>query len=227
MVRVVTLADTHDAHNYFDVPDGDIFIHAGSWTRLGGIVKIAEIFEWIESLPHKHKIIVAGSRDFEMDPKTIVYRDINMKGLLDTMTSSNVHYLHHSSITLEIDGKPWCIFDSPFTPRYQAWAFQDKQDSDLWHAMPPHVDIVVTHGPPQGILDRTWRRGTLHHGGSPALLSHIKQRGPRLHIFGHLHEDAGKVVEEDGTWFINAATGFAKSTDRALRAIVCDMEYTC
>lgn len=80
MVRVVTLADTHDAHEYYDVPDGDIFIHAGSWTRIGGITKIAEFLEWIDSLPHAHKIIVAGSRDLEMDPKTQIHKDLNMKG---------------------------------------------------------------------------------------------------------------------------------------------------
>ena len=68
----------------------------------------------------------------------------------------------------------------------------------------------LTHGPPHTILDRNTH---FAHHGCPTLLAHISGRiRPRLHVFGHIHEDHGVVVRswEDGgegeeTIFVNAA----------------------
>lgn len=48
-VRIVCMSDTHSMtpHIKFDVPHGDIFIHAGDFTRCGRQEEVTEFNEWI------------------------------------------------------------------------------------------------------------------------------------------------------------------------------------
>lgn len=67
--RVVCMSDTHSLTNYmkFDIPDGDIFIHAGDFTKCGGLDEVIEFNQWIGTLPHKHKIVIAGNHELSFD----------------------------------------------------------------------------------------------------------------------------------------------------------------
>jgi Icc-related predicted phosphoesterase len=49
--------------------------------------------------------------------------------------------------------------------------------------------ILVTHGPPKGILDITYQG---RHAGSKALAAMLARRPVWLHLFGHIHESFGK-----------------------------------
>ena len=62
-------------------------------------------------------------------------------------------------------------------------------------------DILVTHAPPGGILDGP------NGYGIPALASALFYQEHKVthHLFGHAHEDGGKVVTEGGITFSNAA----------------------
>lgn len=51
-----------------------------------------------------------------------------------------------------------------------------------------NIDVVITHGPPEGILDRTEDR---LRAGCPNLFTAVWQARPRLHCFGHIHEGWG------------------------------------
>lgn len=48
-VRIVCMSDTHNLTRYikFDIPDGDIFIHAGDFTKRGRVEEIQEFNNWI------------------------------------------------------------------------------------------------------------------------------------------------------------------------------------
>lgn len=48
-VRIVCMSDTHSLTPYikFDIPDGDIFIHAGDFTKCGRQVEVVEFNTWI------------------------------------------------------------------------------------------------------------------------------------------------------------------------------------
>jgi Icc-related predicted phosphoesterase len=67
--------------------------------------------------------------------------------------------------------------------------------------MPEKIDILITHGPPFGILDETHKE---NHAGSKGLWESVKKIKPRLHIFGHIHEGHG-IRHQDGTIFMNVA----------------------
>lgn len=85
------------------------------------------------------------------------------------------------------------VYASPYTPSKSNWGF--KYHPDQGHnSDTPRVDLVMTHGPPRGVLDRT---DSKERAGCPQLLSAIARARPRLHCFGHIYEGWGaKLV----TW---------------------------
>lgn len=52
----------------------------------------------------------------------------------------------------------------------------------------PAIDIMLTHGPPKGILDET---NLGEQVGCDHLLRAVTRCKPRLHCFGHIHEGWG------------------------------------
>jgi Icc-related predicted phosphoesterase len=66
--------------------------------------------------------------------------------------------------------------------------------------IPLKTDVLITHGPPMGILDVV--RGD--HVGCADLAARIAVVRPRVRLFGHIHEGSG-VVEKDGITYINAS----------------------
>lgn len=59
------------------------------------------------------------------------------------------------------------------------------------------VDVIMTHGPPMGILDEVYNGG---HVGCEHLLRAARRCKPRMHCFGHIHEGWGaqKIQWKEG-----------------------------
>lgn len=55
--------------NYRTIPEGDILIHAGDFTRCGHLQEVRDFNNWLGSLPHKHKIVIAGNHELTFDQK--------------------------------------------------------------------------------------------------------------------------------------------------------------
>ena len=72
-----------------------------------------------------------------------------------------------------------------------------------WARIPEGLDILVTHGPPLGILDQA--PGSERHEGCPELMQAVLQAKPRLHVFGHIHAGFGTLRTPE-TIFVNAAS---------------------
>ena len=97
------------------------------------------------------------------------------------------------------------IWGSPYAPKFGIWAFElinKEKSKEHWKQIPDDADIVMTHGPPEGILDTD---ASGDSNGDANLLKEVKDRvQPQYHLFGHVHESNG--VEKIGdTVFINAA----------------------
>ena len=86
------------------------------------------------------------------------------------------------------------FYGSPWTPSCgSGWAYNVPREelSAKWDMIPADTDILLTHGPPLGIMDTTF---TKEKAGSESLLHTVVERvRPRFHIFGHIHE--GEEVE--------------------------------
>lgn len=48
-LRIVCMSDTHSLIPYikFDIPAGDVFIHAGDFTKCGSLQEVIEFNNWI------------------------------------------------------------------------------------------------------------------------------------------------------------------------------------
>lgn len=197
-MKIVCISDTHNCNGEFDVPDGDLLIHAGDFTNNGSIVEVAAFMRWFGELPHRHKVLIAGNHDrlFEREPS-----------LARSMVPDGTIYLQDSSA--EIEGLK--IYGSPWQPRFFDWAFNLMRGPELaakWAKIPDDIDILITHGPPHGILDEVPRQWGIENTGCEELrkrVDEISANGKlKLHLFGHIHCGHG-VLQRNGTTFINAS----------------------
>ena len=66
----------------------------------------------------------------------------------------------------------------------------------IYDQIPPSTEILLTHTPPYQTLDKT-RRGT--PAGCRQLAMKVDNlKSCRLHVFGHIHEAHGVLVQPDG-----------------------------
>ena len=191
-MKVVIASDTHFAlmKKIIDLPKGDILIMAGDLDIYNS--QHYDIFcQWMRQLPHKYKIIIPGNHDlFWRDAKKGVAVDCGDFSLL-------VH------CGMEIEGLK--VFGSPYTPWFGNWAFMYRRYHNLWDDIPSDTDVLITHGPPFGILDEV-RSGTSigEKAGDHHLRRRVLEIKPRIHCFGHIHGGSG-VMDLEGTKFINAS----------------------
>lgn len=194
-MRIVVLSDTHGLHGLISaIPDGDVLIHAGDLVGRGALTEVAEFFAWYGSLPHAHKIVIAGNHDwgFERQPT-----------LAEGLVPTGVRYLRDSGVT--IDGvKFW---GSPWQPWFYNWAFNLLRGPEIaakWALIPDDTNVLITHGPPRGILDLTNGYPAEHVGCDDLLarIDHLSQL--RLHAFGHIHEGYGQE-QHGAVRYVNAS----------------------
>lgn len=205
MQRVVAISDTHNLHEHLDkedgVPDGDILIHAGDFTNHGTPDEVRAFVEWFARKPHRHKILVAGNHERCLDFRSSIYDSVVYE-----MVRAHPGFTYLENSTVVVNGLT--VYGSPCTPTGKAFCLEfDLEKDAVYSLIPPRVDILVTHTPPYGMLDKgSWEP----HIGCDVLMVHIKDRlvparRLRAHVFGHCHESPGMVLA-DGVKFINAST---------------------
>ena len=178
MPRIVAMADTHNRHSALVVPDGDVLIHAGDLTARGSLPELEAVADWLRAQPHAHKVVVGGNHDFALQRNPEVAR-----ALFHGLT-----FLEDSEVTLA----GLRLWGSPWQPWFYDWAFNLKRGPELdakWKLIPEGIDVLVTHGPPLGFGDKC---DDGERVGCEDLLRHLSRVKPRLHLFGHIHEDRGQ-----------------------------------
>lgn len=189
--KIIAFSDTHNLHELIKVPECDILIHAGDATGQGAMNELIPFLNWYSKQDSIYKILIPGNHDwgFEKNPD-IWKRECSERGitlLIDEM--------------VEIEGLK--IYGSPITPFFCNWAFNRWPGAEIqkhWD-MIQKCDILVTHGPPKGILDENMLG---QQCGCDQLLYKILELKIPVHIFGHLHENNG-LKEFMGTKFYNVA----------------------
>ena len=201
-MKLVILSDNHAEYN-FDVPDGDILIHAGDFSFTGSFTEICDFIELMNKQPHKYKLWIPGNHEIGLQnhSHTIEVIDKETEALC-------IHNKEH-----EIDGIKF--FGSAFTPEVRNWAFMynKEQAKKYWENAPDEVDVLITHGPPYGYLDMSDEGENL---GCKSLLKYIEKIQPKVHAWGHIHEAYG-------TWFV--AWENTKKTTHMFNASVVNRKY--
>ena len=211
MPRIICISDTHNCNEQIAVPDGDILIHSGDATIRGTIPEIETFNDWFANLPHKYKIFVAGNHDWLFETNNSYARK---------MLDSSIIYLQDSFV--KIEGLK--IYGSPYQPRFYDWAFNLMRGAELaakWKLIQNDIDILITHGPPHGILDEVPRKLWIENTGCEELRKRVEIVRPKIHIFGHIHCGYGQT-EKFGVKFVNASN-CDESYEPTNRAIVIDL----
>ena len=218
-MKILHLSDTHGfndrihrldcwIHAIIDEYKPDVLIHSGDFMRHAMKYRdLVEFFDWIKWFDVKHKIIVPGNHD--MWCKNLEGNDY----LRNVVVPRNIDLLINEELVIS-GVKFW---GSPYTPAFENWGFQlYKEDGkDLWATIPDDVNVLVTHGPAHGVLDRIDGNSLLSrtvgpgsrdpHLGCPFLRDRIKElNNLKAHCFGHIHGGYGSD-ESNGYLSLNSA----------------------
>jgi hypothetical protein len=191
-MRMVCISDTHLLRTP-EIPDGDLLIHAGDLTMRGSVLELVYFARWATALPHRHKVVIAGNHERCLEGAA----GPSARRLLE---GAGLVYLEDAAA----DVAGLRIYGAPWSPEFGRWPFMRPRGrgiAERWELIPASLDVLITHAPPFGTLDRERSGIPL---GCEALAEVVASRGPRLHVFGHIHGGYG-VVERNGTVFVNAS----------------------
>ena len=209
ILKIVCISDTHNKLKDQCFPGGSILIHAGDFTRNGFHQDISNFDSWMSRQSYQRKLCIAGNHEVSLDSKLmsqIVKNGTHLRYMNFDYTQvkglfKNCEYLEDSSTSVN----SYKIYGSPWTIGSTRWGFTIPKEMDhieTWNHIPQDVDILITHSPPYGILDKTEEGINI---GSQGLREMVLQIKPIVHIFGHAHESYGYTMVE-GIHFINAST---------------------
>jgi len=181
-MRIVLIADTHNCTP--ELPNGDMLVHAGDATMNGTKEEVEKFDAWLGTLNYKNILFTPGNHDFLFEKVNIL---------------KNATVLINRGIV--IDGI--VFWASPYSPRFGGWAFMKSENEliDIWRYIPDKVDVLITHGPPKGILDKAISG---ENAGSQFLLERTREVKPKVHVFGHIHETYGSHYNRE-VRYINAS----------------------
>lgn len=193
-MKIVHLSDTHCQIHKIKIPDADLLIISGDATFRGSIQELSEFnahLGWLKS-KFKHGIIfVPGNHDWLFERNEPLARTI----------VSNATVLINQEITIE----GIKFYGSPVTPEFHSWAFNVNRGPEIreyWDLIPNDTRVLITHGPPLGILDKC-PNGDL--AGCEELTKRIHElKQLTHHLFGHIHLGYGQRVE-NGVLYINGS----------------------
>ena len=181
-MKIWHISDTHGLHGQLQVPDGiDVVVHSGDASNYldpyRNESELRAFIDWFAALPIPTKVFVPGNHDTSLE-KGLITREL--------IEHRKIHLLINEE--KEIGGLRF--WGSPFTPRYGSWSYMKDRGTinRIWEHIPAGIDVLITHGPPYGVLDATYN----HHNkvelvGCSALAKRVTKVEPRFMLFGHVH----------------------------------------
>lgn len=205
-MKIALMSDSHNNQDQVRVPDADMLIHSGDFSD--NERQALAFANWFRNLPHRHKVIIPGNHD----RYAAFYPSI-----LREAFGPEVTYLENQGV--EIEG--FNIWGSPQTPTFgYGWAFNSDRGGDIrryWDKIPENTHILITHGPPMGILDTVLDyQENMQHVGCEELLArlhHLKEL--KLHVFGHIHPGYG--VSTSAPYGLSVNTALCNDRNQLVR----------
>jgi len=201
MIKITCISDLH-GNIPPDLEPCDLLIVSGDLTASDQEYQYFEVFTWLDRQPCKEKVLIAGNHDMRMEFE-------NYAG----PTGNEFHFLHDEGIELfglKIWGLPYSLLFDGINPKCVAFCGEEKDLQGVCDKIPNDIDILISHGPASGVLDKTVRG---EHVGSYALLSALDRIKPKLLVTAHIHEAYGQLVykhQGPNTLCINASYVNAK-----------------
>lgn len=203
------ISDTHGSHDTLDLEDlssVDVLVHTGDATnKRNPVFNEAEFFaflEWYSTVDIDKKIYVSGNHD------SWIFH--NEKKARKLFKENGIIYLNKESVVIDSIK----FYGDPTSPTFGDWCFQSKREEMYkhWELIPEDVNVLLTHTPPQGILDLAFDfNNNFKQVGCSNLrkvVGYLKKL--KLHCYGHVHDhprirsNVG-VFKMGGTKYSNAA----------------------
>ncbi|ETI27174.1 hypothetical protein G647_09856 [Cladophialophora carrionii CBS 160.54] len=209
--RLLIMSDMHGADfNSENRPDqrADVTVHCCDLADGSKLEEFRSALELLERIDAPLKLAIAGNHDFTMDKAAfetkvaeavppldpgLVAREYGTVGqareLFDHAQDAGIVFLDERTHRFDLEnGAMLTVYASPYTPSLGAWGFQYHPNQDRHFDIRDGTDLVITHGPPRGIMDFTYGR---ERAGCPDLFTAVACARPLIHCFGHIHEGWG------------------------------------
>ena len=187
---IVHMSDTHNLlkphSKKLFFPRGDILIHSGNFTLSGSAEEFERFDAWLKSVQDLYpiRIVVLGSKDV----KQFGTQWLKMKSLLPHAT----HVCVNEQVTV-YGIKFYAVGWHPGIKSNGTIRPGAASSTSLGYESIPHgIDVLVTHGPAFGVLDKVG--GLKEHWGSRELVEAIRRVEPHVHLHGHIKESRGFVA---------------------------------
>ncbi|KAI1032903.1 hypothetical protein LB504_006551 [Fusarium proliferatum] len=215
--RILILSDTHGLRFVEDkkpLAPVDLVIHCGDLTEDSKLEGFREAIRLLKEIDGPTKIVIAGNHDFSLDDEVFrnkiaeasraaqedlgqsikdEYGDYGEAKRLLMEAGHGIMFLDEGTHEIRLqNGASMKVYASPYTPTTAGstdWGFQYNGAHEF--AIPKGIDLVVTHGPPHGVMDMAPERQRI---GSPQLFSAIAKAQPRINCFGHVHGSWGAKI---------------------------------
>lgn len=194
-MKIVAISDVHNLWHKITIPDCDVLVSAGDYSYKGNPEVVEAFHKWMNSQPADVKISVQGNHELWVEKNFEAAREIVHK------INKDIHFIDEGVVN--IDGVKF--YGSAITPWFYDWAWNRRRGEEIkthWDKIPDDTNVLITHGPPMGILDK------LESGervGCANLTDRIGELTDlKLHIFGHIHPSSGEAIK-DNVLFVNAA----------------------
>jgi Icc-related predicted phosphoesterase len=210
-----------DLHGHYPkLEGGDLLIVAGDLTARDTALDHMQFQVWLHDQKYKKKVIIAGNHDNRLQQIPFEgiqrqYREMGEDYLCDSGTEFHGTKSNGEVCTMKLWGTPWTAQFPGINPKCCAFTENYGCDTDYWleehwNFIPDDIDILITHCPPYDILDETFDGKKV---GSKTLLAKSLKVAPKLHVFGHIHEEGGKQFifkrlghgDENNTIYVNAS----------------------
>lgn len=201
------ISDTHMKHRHLKLEGGFCLVFSGDCMTHGyDVTELEDFLKWFSEQEYTYKLFCAGNHDRALG----AYPEEQARNVVEKYYDEGVRYLYNNMV--EIDG--YKVYGTPHQPIFGNWGFNTPPDElyDIYSMIPEGLDLLVTHCPPKGILDKSHRKtyrnltGEMELGSEElsAVLSNL-QEPPKYHAFGHIHGDGGKMIKTEKTTYINAS----------------------
>ncbi|KAI1193321.1 ser/Thr protein phosphatase family protein [Nemania serpens] len=204
--RILIISDTHgEVFKIRPEHKADVVIHCGDMTEESKLDEYRRTLQLLKDIDAPLKLVIAGNHDFTLDTPAFKQKIDEVAEPLDpelvrreygdygearrlfeetpevTLLDEGTHKFHLHN------GASMTVYASPYTPSRGRNGFQYHPDTGHKFAIGEDTNIAITHGPPHGIMDRTCEG----RKGCTDLFQAVARARPRLHCFGHIHEEWG------------------------------------
>jgi Icc-related predicted phosphoesterase len=207
-----------DLHGHYpELEGGDLLIVAGDLTATDSVEEHSNFYMWLVSQKYTRRIFIAGNHDNRL----VGPWPGNTRGpFREDKTFYDFDYLCDSGTEfewfenedtkwgpkrlggMEIWGSPWTRRFKGMNPDCMAFTCETEEElAEKWLTCPLDTDIMITHSPLYGILDRTATESV----GSKSLKFAVQKIKPSILICGHIHECGGRIEKFQDTLIINAS----------------------